>query len=103
MMSQLKLSSILVVSFISAPSKQKEHSNIGFQIQTDTEKGRSNKTINVCNMLARITLEDEEISRHGRSTRSDVIFSNILFKFKRNFRAKSFENVGQCTTRRLPH
>ena len=49
----------------SAPSKSIEHSNI--QVQTDTEKGRSNKTINA--VLVRMKAEDEEISRYGCHTR----------------------------------
>ena len=38
---------VAAVSFISAPSKYIEHSNIGVKLQTDTEKGRSNKTTNI--------------------------------------------------------
>ena len=37
---------VVAVSFISAPSKQIEHSNTGIQLQTATEKGKKRKKKN---------------------------------------------------------
>ena len=44
-------------------------------------KGKKQQNYQRCNMLARMKLEDDEISRHGRNTRFCCMHEKILLIF----------------------